>query len=80
MRIERIKDTTTFGIYKGHKLTSYGEYMWGVYKGKKIEVFDAKKHQQKLIYVSDNSTLKWLMSKLTYIQNGIMKVMRSKAR
>jgi hypothetical protein len=80
MRIERIKDTTTFGILKGHRLTSYGEYTWGIYKGKKIEVFDAKKHQQKLIYVSDNKLLKWIKSKLTYIQDGIKKINRSEAR
>lgn len=80
MKVERIKDKTSFGILKGYKKTSYGEYMWGVYKGKKIEVFDAKKHQQKLIYISDNLTLKWLMSKLTYIQNGIKRIMRSVAK
>jgi hypothetical protein len=80
LKVERINDNINFGILKGYKKTSYGEYMWGTYKGHKIEVFDAKKHQQKLIYISNNSTLKWLMSKLTYIQNGIMKVMRSKAR
>jgi hypothetical protein len=80
MRIERIKDKTSFGIYKGHRLTSYGEYTWGIYKGKKIEVFDAKKHQQKLIYVSHNKLLKWIKSKLTYIQDGIKKINRSEAR
>ena len=80
MIIERIKDKTSFGIYKGHKLTSYGEYTWGIYKGHKIEVFDAKKSQQKLIYVSDNKLLKWIKSKLTYIQDGIKKINRSEAR
>lgn len=80
MRIERIKDKTSFGILKGYKKTSYGEYMWGIYKGKKIEVFDAKKSQQKLIYVSDNKLLKWIKSKLTYIQDGIKKIVRSEAR
>ena len=80
MRIERIKDTTTFGIYKGHKLTSYGEYTWGTYKGYKIEIFDAKKYNQKLQYVSDSRTLKWLKSKLRYFQNGIKKIIRSNAK
>jgi hypothetical protein len=80
MRIERIKDTTTFGILKGHRLTSYGEYTWGEYKGYKIEIFDAKKYNQKLQYVSDNKLLKWIKSKLTYIQDGIKKINRSEAR
>lgn len=80
MKVERIKDKTSFGILKGYKKTSYGEYMWGVYKGKKIEVFDAKAYSQKLIYVSDNKLLKWIKSKLTYIQDGIKKINRSEAR
>lgn len=80
MRIERIKDRITFGIYKGHRLTSYGEFTWGVFKGKKIEVYNATKHKQKLIYVSDNSTLKWIKSKLVYFQNGIKKIVRSEAK
>lgn len=80
MRIERINDNINFGILKGYKKTSYGEYTWGTYKGHKIEVFDAKKHQQKLIYVSDNKLLKWIKSKLTYIQDGIKKIVRSEAR
>lgn len=32
----------SFGIYKGHRITNYGEYTWGEYKGYKIEIFDAK--------------------------------------
>lgn len=42
----------SFGIYKGHRPTAYGEYTWGEYKGYKIEIFDAKKYNQKLQYVS----------------------------
>lgn len=67
----------TFGILKGYKKTSYGDYTWGIYKGHKIEVYNAKKHDQKLIYVSDSKLLKWIKSKLIYIENGIKKILRS---
>ena len=70
----------SFGIYKGHRITSYGQYTWGEYKGYKIEIFDAKKYNQKLQYVSNSKTFKWIKSKLTYFQNGIKKIMRSEAR
>lgn len=70
----------SFGIYKGHRITSYGQYTWGEYKGYKIEIFDAKKHNQKLQYVCDGQTLKWLKSKLTYIQDGIRRINRSEAK
>ena len=42
MKTEPIKPHPTFGILKGYKKTPYGEYTWGVYKGYKIEIFDAK--------------------------------------
>jgi len=67
----------SFGIYKGSKITAYGEYTWGVFKGYRIEIYNAKEHNQKLQYVSDSRTLKWLKSKLIYIQDGIRKVLRS---
>lgn len=71
-------DPVSFGILKGYKKTPYGQYTWGVYKGHKIEVFDAtEKYNQKLQYVSNNQTLKWLKSKLKYVQNGITKIVRS---
>lgn len=63
------KSQPTFGILKGYKKTPYGEYTWGVYKGYKIEIFDAKKSQQKLIYVSDNKLLNWIKSKFIYFLN-----------
>ena len=65
----------TFGIYKGSKKRPYGEYKWGEYKGLKIEVFDAYKNNQKLIYVSKN--MKFIKSKLTYWLNGIKKIARA---
>lgn len=73
------KPQPTFGIYKGSKKTPYGDYIWGNYKGYKIEIFDAKKYNQKLYYVSNNQTLKWIKSKLRYFQNGIRKVLRSES-
>lgn len=66
-----------FGIYKGSKMTSYGEYTWGMFKGYRIEIYNAKEYNQKLQYVSDSQSLKWLKSKLIYIQNGIKKILRS---
>ena len=79
MRIERTNDNINFGILKGYKKTSYGEYMWGIYKGYKIEIFDAKKYNQKLQYVSENNTLRWVWSKLKYVQDGIKRIIRSKS-
>ncbi len=69
----------SFGILKGYRETAYGQYMWGTYKGNKIEVFNAEKHKQKLIYVSDN-LLNWVKSKLIYFQNGEKKINRSSAK
>lgn len=71
-------DNVSFGILKGVKQRAYGEYMWGMYKGKKIEVFDAKRENQFLIYVSEN--MRFLKSKLTYLQDGVKKVLRSEGR
>ena len=70
----------SFGILQKYRKTNYGQYMIGEYKGHKIEIYDAKAHNQKLQYVSNNKTLKWIKSKLTYFQNGIKKIMRSEAR
>ncbi len=70
----------SFGIYLGHKKKFYGDYMWGVFKGYKIEIYDAYENNQKLQYVCDNKTLKWIKSKLVYFHNGIKKVTRSKAK
>ena len=72
------KHNVSFGILKEVKQRAYGEYMWGMYKGKKIEVFDAYKENQFLIYVSEN--MNFLKSKLKYFQDGVMKVLRSEGR
>ena len=73
------KPQPTFGILKGYKKTPYGQYTWGEYKGYKIEIFDAKKYNQKLQYVSENNTLRWVWSKLKYVQDGIKRIIRSKS-
>lgn len=65
----------TFGILKSHKKKPYGYYMVGEYKGKKIEVFNAYKNNQLLIYVSEK--MNFVKSKLIYFQDGIKKVMRA---
>lgn len=66
----------TFGIYKFSKPKVYGEYTKGVYKGYNIEIYDAYKDKQKLIYVSD-SVGRWVKSKLTYFIDGVKKITRS---
>lgn len=72
-------DNITFRIYKDSAKREYGEYMWGEYKGNKIEVFDAYKYGQKLIYVSDKFK-NFIKSKLTYFMDGVKKVMRAEGR
>lgn len=81
MKVETKPNPIPFGIYRGSKQTAYGKYTWGEYKGKKIEIFDAKKYEQKLIYVADSKTLKWIKSKLISYKNGIVdKILTSSAR
>lgn len=73
MRVEPKPNPIPFGIYKTSKPTHYGKYMVGEYKGKRIEVYDAKeKYGQKLYYVCSNTTLKWIKSKLISFKNGIV--------
>ena len=74
------KPHPSFGILKGYKKTPYGDYIWGTYKNYKIEIFNADKYNQKLHYVSNNQTLKWIESKLRYFQDGIKRIIRSKAK
>ena len=71
-------DNINFGILKGVKKRSYGEYMWGEYKGHKIEVYDAYKYNQLLSYVS--KSMRFVKSKLTYWINGVKNVTRSERR
>lgn len=67
-----------FKIYKGSEIKPYGEYHWGIYKGNKIEIFDAFKYNQKLIYVS--KCMKFIKSKLIYWLDGSKKITRSEGR
>ena len=73
MQVQPIKPQPSFGILKGYKKTPYGNYMWGEYKDYRIEIYDAKKYGQKLQYVSNSKTLRWIWSKLKYMQEGIKK-------
>jgi hypothetical protein len=77
MKIQPI-DNTSFGILKGVKQRAYGQYMWGEFKGQKIEVYDAYKYNQFLIYVSKN--MRFIKSKLTYWVDGIKKVTTAERR
>ena len=67
-----------FGILKKVKTRPYGTYMEGTYKGFKIEVYDAYKYNQFLIYVSKN--MNFIKSKLTYWMDGVKKVTRAEGR
>lgn len=78
MRIQPA-DSTTFKIYKGSKIRSYGEYSWGFYKDKKIEIYDAYKFNQKLIYVSDQMK-HFIKSKLTYWVDGVKRITTAEGR
>ena len=71
-------DNISFGILKGVKKRPYGEYMWGEYKGYKVEVYDAYKYNQLLIYISKK--MQFIKSKLTYIVDGEKKVTRAEGR
>ena len=77
MHIQPI-DSTNFGILQKVKTRPYGTYMEGMYKGFKIEVFDAYKNNQKLIYVSKD--LHFIKSKLIYWLEGIKKIARAEGR
>lgn len=67
-----------FGILKGHKKKPYGDYMWGEYKGYKIEVYDAYKYNQFLIYISKN--MNFIKSKLIYWLEGQKKITRAEGK
>jgi hypothetical protein len=77
MKVQPI-DNVNFKIYKGSSKKPYGEYLWGEYKGKKIEVYDAKEFQQLLIYVSEK--MRFVKSKLIYYQDGVKKIIRAEGK
>lgn len=77
MRVQTIQTyQPSFGIYIKSRQTPYGECTYGKYRDYNIEVYDAKKDNAKLYYVSDK-VRNWIKSKLVYYQNGIKKVIRS---
>lgn len=78
MHVPPIQSPIIFGIYKGSSQKPYGEYTWGEYKGFKIEVFDAYKQHQKLIYVS--KMMNFIKSKLIYWIDGHKKTMRAEGK
>lgn len=69
-------NSPSFGIYKGTKLTHYGQCDYGIFKNKNIEIYTDKVEKTKLYYVSDN-VRRWVKSKLIYFQDGVKKVIRS---
>lgn len=80
MNIQPIQptDNIKFGILKKVKKRPYGDYMEGAYKGYKVEVYDAYKFNQLLIYVSKN--LSFIKSKLIYWADGVKKVTRAEGK
>lgn len=66
----------TFGIYKSTNITRYGKCTKGTYRGYNIEIYDDKKDNAKLYYVSDNIR-RWIKSKLVYLDNGVKRITRS---
>lgn len=80
MRVEQIKNSNiSFGILKSISKKPYGDYMLGEYKGYKIEIYDAKKYNQFLIYISDKVG-NFVKSKLNYIENGIKKTTKAEGK
>ena len=65
-----------FGIYQKTVKTAYGYKDIGKYKGKSITIYHDKEKGLKMTYIQQAK--KWVQSKLTYFQNGIKKVVRSK--
>ena len=77
MKVQPV-DNIKFGILKKVKKKPYGDYMEGEYKGLKIEVYDAVKFNQMLIYVSKN--FQFIKSKLIYWVDGVKRVTRAEGR
>lgn len=61
-----------FGIYKGTKITQYGNKTTGVFKNYKLDIhegYEQNKLVHKLYYLYD-TTGKWIKSKLKYYKDG----------
>lgn len=65
-----------FGIYKYTKYTPYGKCDYGKYKDYNIEIYDDKKDNAKLYYISDKFR-NWIKSKLVYFVNGVKRITTS---
>ena len=74
--IPAINSDVSFGIYKYSKTTPYGKFTHGEYRGYNIDIYDAKRDNAKLYYVSDN-IMRWIKSKLIYFMDGIKRTTRS---
>ena len=77
MRINNI-NSLSFGILNRSSIKKrpYGEYYNGNYRGNTIEVFDAYRDKERLIYVSDKHG-NFIKYKLTYFVDSLKKVTRS---
>lgn len=77
MRINNI-NSVSFGILNRSSIEKrpYGEYYNGNYKDNKIEVYNAYKDKERLIYVSDKYG-NFIKYKLTYYINNFKKITRS---
>ena len=69
-------NNTNFGIYKGTKITGYGQCDYGVFRGNNIEIYHDKRDKTKLVYVSDQLR-NWVKSKLEYFDKGKKKTVIS---
>lgn len=79
MKVQPIQTTNlSFGILKKVKKKPYGDYLEGEYKGFKIEVYDAYKYNQLLVYVSKN--MHFIKSKLIYWVDSIKRVTRAEGK
>lgn len=68
MRIDAINNVN-FGIYKGSRITGYGQCDYGIFRGNNIEIYHDTKDKTKLIYISDQLK-NWVKSKLEYFDKG----------
>lgn len=63
------KPFPSFGIYLRTKQTGLGECISGKYRGYNISIYDNKRYNMKLYYISKD-LLGWVKSKLIYIIDG----------
>ena len=78
MRVDNIS-SINFGILdrSSIKKRPYGEYYNGKYRDNKIEIYDAYKFNQRLVYASDKYS-NFIRLKLVHFEDSIRKVFRSR--